>query len=258
LALIERRASSAALTGSDLHPGKRPGSTYAQPPSPADITIWWLDLDIDDNKATRWFGGLTEGEQARANRFVRREHQRRFVACRYQLRQILGQLSGIPGSELRFRYGSYGKPEILGDPCVHFSVAHSEGVGVIATCTVVPVGVDLEVSASHEELAFRVLTRNELATFRQHPGDKDELFLQYWTGKEAFLKLWGVGLSLEPSTIEIDWTDPPICRPLGTQPPWLKSAWLSRVAGFAGTVCTIACSVPPLCTIKRVHSSSEE
>jgi 4'-phosphopantetheinyl transferase len=249
---------SAEFTGRDLLPGRLSGSNSAQQLSPADITIWWLDLDIDDIKATRWFSGLTEGEQARANRFIKREHQRRFVACRYQLRQILGQLSGIPESELRFRCGSYGKPEILGDPCVHFSVAHSEGVGVIATCTVVPVGVDLEVSASHEELAFRVLTRNKLATFRQHTGDKDELFLQYWTGKEAFLKLWVVGLSLEPSTIEIDWTYPPICRPLGTQPPWLKSAWLSRIAGFAGTICTIACSVPPLCTIKRVHSSSEE
>jgi len=246
------------LTGRDSLPGRPPGSTNAQPPSPADITIWWLDLDIDDNKATRWFSGLTDGEQARANRFVRREHQRRFVACRYQLRQILGQLSGTPGSELRFRFGSYGKPEIQGDPGLHFSVAHSEGIGVIATCTVVPVGVDLEVSASHEELACRVLTQNELAIFRQHLGDKAELFLQYWTGKEAFLKLWGVGLSLEPSTIEIDWTDPPICRPLGTQPPWVKSAWLGRIAGSAETICTIACSVPPLCTIKRVHSSSEE
>jgi len=36
----------------------------------------------------------------------------------------------------------------------------------------------------------------------------------------------------EPSAIEIDWTDPP----LGAQPPWLKSAWLSRIAGSAGTI----------------------
>jgi len=248
---------SAEFTGRDLLHGRRPDSNNVQQLTPADITIWWLDLDVDDIKATRWFSGLTEDEQARANRFVRRVHQRRFVACRYQLRQILGQLSGIPDSELRFRYGSYGKPEIPGDRRVHFSVAHSEGIGVIATSTVVPVGVDLEVSASHEELAFRVLTRNELAAFQRHPGDKAELFLQYWTGKEAFLKLWGLGLSLEPSAIEIDWTDPPICRPLGAQPPWLKSAWLSRIAGSTGTICTIACSVPPLCTIKRVHTSSE-
>jgi phosphopantetheinyl transferase len=123
---------------------------------------------------------------------------------------------------------------------------------------VVPVGVDLEVSASHEELACRVLTRKELAIFRQHPGDKAELFLQYWTGKEAFLKLWGLGLSLEPSAIEIDWRDPPTCRPLDTQPAWVKSALLSPIAGFAGTTCTIACSVPPVPILKKVHSSSEE
>ena len=246
------------LTGRDLLPGRPPGSTNGQPPSPADVTIWPLDLEIEDSKATRWFHRLTEDERARASRFVKREHQRRFVACRYQLRQILGQLCGIPGSELCFRYGTHGKPEILGDPRLHFSVAHSNGVGVVATCTVVSVGIDLEVSASHEESACRVLTQKELAIFLNYPGDKAELFLQYWTGKEAFLKLWGVGLSLEPSTIEIDWTDPPVCRPLGTQPPWVKSAWLSRIAGFAGTICTIACSVPPLCTIKRVHSSSKE
>src|SRR3979409_2331195 len=66
------------------------------------------------------------------------------------------------------------------------------------------------------------------------------------------------GLSLEHSPLEIDWKDPPPCRPLGTQPAWVKSAWLSPIAGFAGTICTIACSVPPLCTAKRVHSSFEE
>ena len=41
-----------------------------------------------------------------------------------------------------------------------------------------------------------MLTQKELAIFRNYPGDKAELFLQYWTGKEAFLKLWGVGVSL--------------------------------------------------------------
>jgi 4'-phosphopantetheinyl transferase superfamily len=94
------------LTGRDLLPGSPPSSTDAQLPSPAEATIWPLDPEIDDVKATRWFGGLTEDEKARASGLVRREHQRRFVACRY-------------------------------------------------------------------------------------PGDKAELFLRYWAGKEAFLKLWG-------------------------------------------------------------------
>jgi 4'-phosphopantetheinyl transferase len=164
----------------------------------------------------------------------------------------------VSGGELRFRYGNYGKPEIQGDPGRHFSVAHSDGVGVVATCTVVPVGVDLEISTPHEELAWRVLTEKELAYFRHYPGDKAELFLRYWTGKEAFLKLLGVGLSLDPSTIEIDWADPPICRPLGRRPAWVESAWLSPIAGFAGATCTIACSVPPLLTLRTVHSWPEE
>jgi hypothetical protein len=112
------------LTGRDLLAGRPPDSANAQLPSRADVTIWPLDLEIDDIKATRWFGRLTEDERARASRFVRREHQRRFVTCRYQLRQILGQLCGIPGSELCFRYRTHGKPEILGDPRLHFSVAH--------------------------------------------------------------------------------------------------------------------------------------
>jgi 4'-phosphopantetheinyl transferase len=257
LALVERRTSSADLTGRNLLSGSPPRSACAQLRSPAEVTIWPLDLEIDDIKATRWFDGLTEDERARASRIVRREHQRRFVACRYQLRQILGQLRGISASELRFRYGTHGKPEIPGDPRLHFSVAHSDRVGVVATCTAVPVGIDIEVSAAHEDTACRVLTEKELAIFQHYPGDKAELFLRYWTGKEAFLKLWGVGLSLEPSTIEIDWTDPPICRPLGTRPAWVKSAWLSPINGFAGTTCTIACSLPPIGTTKSTFLVGE-
>ena len=63
---------SAEFTGRDLLHGRRPDSNNVQQLTPADITIWWLDLDVDDIKATRWFSGLTEDEQARANRFVRR------------------------------------------------------------------------------------------------------------------------------------------------------------------------------------------
>jgi len=48
---------SAEFTGRDLLPGRRSGSNNAQQLSPADITIWWLDLDIDDIKATQWFRG---------------------------------------------------------------------------------------------------------------------------------------------------------------------------------------------------------
>jgi hypothetical protein len=74
--------------------------------------------------------------------------------------------------------------------------------------------------------------------------------IEVGTVGRQIVELWGGGLSLEPSTIEIEWIDPPICRPPGTESPWVKSAWLSRIAGFAGTICTIAYSVPPTCTIK--------
>jgi 4'-phosphopantetheinyl transferase len=216
------------------------------------VTIWPLDLEIDELNAARWFTGLTRDEQARSNRFVQRRHQRRFIACRYQLRQILGLLSGNAVNEIRFQYGAYGKPEILGAPGLHFSVAHSDGVGVVATCAVTPVGVDLEVVASHEAVAGRVLTEAELAALQAYPGDKAEHFLRYWTGKEAFLKLWGIGLSLEPRTIEINWNDPPICRPLDTQEPRVKSAWLGLTSAYPGTICAIACELPPISSIKRM------
>jgi 4'-phosphopantetheinyl transferase len=241
--------------GNDPQPGNRMSSTVPGRVPLTPVTIWPLDLQIDDSKAARWFAGLTSDEQARSNRFVHREHQRRFIAGRSQLRQILGLLSGKPADELRFHYGAYGKPDILGTHSLHFSMAHSDGVGVVATCAVAPVGVDLEIMSPHEEVAERVLSENELRVLRACSGDRAELFLKYWTGKEAFLKLWGIGLSLEPKTIEIDWNGCPICRSLDTQETRVKNAWLELTSACPETICALACELPPICSIRRLELS---
>jgi 4'-phosphopantetheinyl transferase len=246
---------SAKLIGTNPQPGGRPSPVVPQSVSPAAVTIWPFDLEIDEFNAARWFTGLTPDEQARSKRFVQREHQRRFIACRYRLRQILALLSGIRANEIRFHYGAYGKPELCGVAGLHFSVAHSDGIGVVSTCAVAPVGVDLEVMTSHEEVAGSVLTGNELTTLQAYTGNRDELFLRYWTGKEAFLKLWGIGLSLEPRTIEIDWDDPPVCRPLSVQDVRVKSAWLALTPAYSGAICAIACELPPIVCVRTMDFS---
>ena len=215
------------------------------------INIWCFDLEIGPTEATRFIASLATDEQERAMRFVRAEHQRRFIAGRFYMREILGHLCGNTGSQLRFQYGLGGKPELVGVSNLHFNLAHSGRFGVLATCAAARVGIDVEVMGSYHDVACRVLTPKELVFFGRHRGDHAELFSRYWSGKEAFLKLWGIGLSVDPRAIEIDWVDPPICRPLMSHHPGIDVAFLRPVSIASEAICTVACEWPPAAVLRR-------
>ncbi|MCC7015293.1 MAG: 4-phosphopantetheinyl transferase family protein [Planctomycetes bacterium] len=74
----------------------------------------------------------------------------------------------------------------------YWSLSHcpSSVVGVVHAC---PVGVDVEsLRTVRSDVAARVLSESELALFERR-GELE--FLRAWTGKEAVLKEFGVGLA---------------------------------------------------------------
>jgi 4'-phosphopantetheinyl transferase len=156
---------------------------------------------------------LSDDENARAARFVFEQDRVRFVRARAFLRRSLAKAihgCGEGASELRFVVGPHGKPEIDGGP--DFNLSHSglrdgPAWAALAISRSGPVGVDIEYEDRDLDpmaLAGSVLVEAERKALDQVPlPQRRRRFLEYWTAKEARMKLSGEGMSLAPRNIEL-------------------------------------------------------
>jgi 4'-phosphopantetheinyl transferase len=166
--------------------------------SPGDLAAWTAELSAE--------------ERDRAARF-RFDHDREgFIWRRATLRRVLADVLGCGVQEIEYVAGRSGKPALggrLSDCAWRFNLSHSHGLMLVAVARNREIGVDvekIEPLAGVEELAEQCLTRSELERFRSDAAEQtSERFLHLWTRKEALLKAIGVGLSVEPQSIEVGW-----------------------------------------------------
>ena len=151
---------------------------------------------------------LDDVERERAERFVSEEARARFVRVRTALRAELGHRLRVPPHELRFSYGTSGKPRLAAPfdrARVEFSVAHTRGLALLAFSEGAAVGADLErLRELHapRALAQRMLSEHENARLARLTGDAwTDAFLRLWTRKEALVKCVG-GSILGPAVEE--------------------------------------------------------
>jgi 4'-phosphopantetheinyl transferase len=174
------------------------------------LQLWLATLDQPLSLAA--VATLSQAEQQRASAFVYPAAAHQYRVSRCLLRQLLGQLCGVPAEHLQLTTGPYGKPQLEGFPW-HFNVSHSAGYCLLGFSAQVAVGVDLEglprlcagesPADSLDGLACHVLGSAELRAWRSLDAlQRPAAFLRAWTRKEACLKAWGVGLRLEPAALE--------------------------------------------------------
>jgi 4'-phosphopantetheinyl transferase len=104
----------------------------------------------------------------------------------------------------------FGKPYIQDAPrSLGFNVSHSQGLAAIAVSEVSDIGVDVEQLRPMEHIPQMVghfFSTEEQARFAQgSDSDLALLFFQHWTGKEAYIKALGEGLShpLDRFSVEV-------------------------------------------------------
>ncbi len=143
---------------------------------------------------------LSADEVVRAERYRFEEPRRRFVRMRRTLRCLLGSRCERSPAELAFLYGLHGKPQLADAPHAgDFSVSHSGEWGIIALAPSGLIGADVEHAAeriSWPGLARRFFAAREVEELFALPPDRQlDGFYRIWTGKEAFIKGLGRGLS---------------------------------------------------------------
>ena len=170
----------------------------------------------------------------KAERFRFEELRRRFVAARGRLRQLLATYLNISAEEIKFEYSDRGKPQLadsLNHHSLQFNISHSQNLALYAFNSQERVGIDLESFRSLDDaanIARRFFSAQEYELIASLEGDKQQqVFLQVWTIKEAYLKATGEGLSGSIDAVEISFQgdEPTGLAAIGGNPQ-LAADWL--------------------------------
>jgi 4'-phosphopantetheinyl transferase len=166
------------------------------------VKVWQFSISAHHQDLPVFQQYLSEDEKERAGRFHFSKDQVRFIIVRGILRSILGKCIGMRPHELRFRYSSYGKPEIAsGDTtgALHFNLSHSGDLAIIAVSRGSVVGVDIEQKRPGVDIdivSSRFFSQQEIQLLNSiDPAKRDDIFYTYWARKEAFIKALGKGVS---------------------------------------------------------------
>lgn len=149
--------------------------------------------------ALGWADGLWEQKRERIMR-MRSDSDKALALTAHQL--LLYAIKSVHGFVPRpadFMLETQGKPFLITSPDIQFSISHSGGMAMCALHDS-PVGADIEKRrAVGTGVAERIMTDEELQVYSNAP-DKQQLFFQIWTLKEAYVKYSGAGLGLSMRT----------------------------------------------------------
>jgi len=166
---------------------------------------WLLLVDRRDSRVQAASADLeallNPEERTRRDRFRLAADRHRALLGRGVLRLVLGSWLGRDPASLEFQFGPHGKPALAwqGQAPLHFNLAHSGDLILLAFHATSPVGVDVEQHRPHlawEPLARRVLPPGECQLLEQLPPEqRRDAFLAAWCRLEARLKARGEGLA---------------------------------------------------------------
>lgn len=207
------------------------------------LTTCHLD-DDRDIALTQARDSLSQDEATRAARFHFDRDRDRYVRARGFLRRSLATPLGTTPDRLVFTYSNTGKPGLADGP--QFNLSHSADRAALAVSKAGPVGVDIEVldrksrmTDDLDGLMARCFGAEECRAITAAP-DRLARFLEFWTAKEARMKLTGEGLGMDPQEIvlTLDTTG----QAIGYQAPTTPAAHLERFSedGIVGAIATPA------------------
>ena len=228
-------------------------SSLLDDPNPAlieagQIHLWKIWLAEDPFPMEQLRQWLSAAEQERASRFVVESQVNRYTICRAAVRQILGRYLGRRPKEVRIEIRPDGKP-ILGQSAdsdgLQFNLSHSGDLALLGIASGVDVGVDVErlrAISGFDRMVQRCLERTEREqVLRSPPAERFRQFLRFWTHKEAYLKMFGVGLRRGLQEIVVDLQAPPYWRAVSHRQlfpdkPAVSLAELAPEDGFVGAI----------------------
>jgi 4'-phosphopantetheinyl transferase len=207
---------------------------------------------------------LSDAERTRAARYRFAEDRQRYMAGRASLRRILARQTGLGPKELVVLDAENQKPRLalsVGEAPVYFNVSHSGDYALIATCSSAEIGIDIEqirLDCPVDDLSRRYYSAREHAWLRRlNTGERINAFYRLWTIKEAVLKCLGVGLSLEPASVQVVFSGdaPPTLTCFDAAHTQVERFVVRELASIAGYALALAADAPSIDIIDELTST---
>ena len=164
--------------------------------------MWRIRLDAPASLLADLESLLSGEEQERAARMRAPGAGWRFVVSHGATRAILARYLGQPPAQLHFQTEAGGKPKLAhpaGAPALSFNLSHSKDLALCAVAIERDLGVDVEQIhplPDWPRIAARYFSPDENKILRALPDEAAvAAFFQGWTGKEAYTKALGRGIS---------------------------------------------------------------
>jgi len=187
----------------------------------SSIEVWSILLPDFYDELAACGGLLTEDEQTRSDKFIKKEDAERFILCRGLRRRILADYLNQPPADLRFDHNENGKPFLEGRE-LNFNVSHSRDRMLIAVTAGRAVGVDIEFrrdGVPMESIAERWFAPEE-QEFLQSFENLRTVFFDIWAKKEAYVKALGQGIFRELNSFSVPLDNTPEVPTLGKNGKW--------------------------------------
>ena len=177
-----------------------------------EVHVWYWPppVVLDEATESRGVAMLAPDERDRLARYRHEGARVLYFAGAVLARMTLSQYAAVPCDQWQFAANAHGKPRVTAPPAgvpLRFNLTHTDGLAACAIAWDRDVGVDAEAAgrAVEPELARRFFAPSEAAHLDRLPEpERADMFLRYWTAKEAYLKARGTGLATALNSFAID------------------------------------------------------
>jgi 4'-phosphopantetheinyl transferase len=213
-----------------------------------DVHVWHLGLGAPGPIILNGLHAiLSDEERRRAEKFQFEKNRLPYIVAHAALRRILAGYLKVDPSELTFREGPYGKPELIltwQRETLNFNLSHSHEAALIGVTLGRQIGVDVEFIKKDfkwQEIAERFFAPGEIASLRALPQEKQRrAFFTCWTRKEAYIKAKGGGLSIPLQDFEVSLEEPAAILTHQSDPEEVKRWALSEIEVSADYAAAVA------------------
>lgn len=164
-----------------------------------------MERELNERERQQALDILRPERKAKALRFRRSEDQSRGLATGVLEMYALWREFGISMPDLKIEKEEQGKPFLPGYADAHYNLSHA-GAWIVCGTGNQPLGIDVEQSAKYSErIVRRFFHPTEASDIFSYPQqEQPEIFAEYWTMKESFMKLCGTGFYMPLSSFFTD------------------------------------------------------
>ncbi len=162
-----------------------------------NIKVYTADVSALENKAlfTRLYNGVSAERRAKTDRMVFGKDKRLSLGAGALLEAALAA-EGV--TDLTFTTEHNKKPRLANRNDISFNISHS-GTKVMCAVSDRDIGCDVErITDIDMEIARRFFFNEEYVSLMNcaDKSERNDLFFRYWTLKESFMKVTGLGFRL--------------------------------------------------------------